>query len=83
MGHELPTGQKVRIREGVAKYGGLAGEIIHREWIKEDQVYRRENPEGRAGEGRLALVVRLENPTPGLEPVILCYSEDVLQTSSQ
>ena len=77
MGRQLSLGQRVRLRDAVEKYGGLFGEIIHREWVTGVTVYRREHPEAGVGQGILALVVQLEGPPPGLEPVILCYEEQV------
>ena len=73
----------MQLREGVEKYGGLFGKIIHREWATGSTVYRREHPVATAGRGRLALVVQLENPPLGLEPVILCYEEQVSQVSAE
>ena len=74
---QLSIGQRVQLRESEEKYGGLFGHIIHRDWVTGNVVYRREHPEARPGQGRLALVVQLEDPLPGMEPVILCYEEQV------
>ncbi len=74
----LSVGQRVRISEGAEKYGGLCGVIIHREWITEQNEHRREHPEARRAEGRLAVIVELESPPAGFEPVILCYEEQVV-----
>ena len=72
----------MRIREDAERYGGLLGEIIHRERISGSPVYRREHPDIKAGEGRLALVVELVDPPPGFEPVILCYEDQISQVSA-
>ena len=77
MEQQLQLGQRVQMKPDIEKYGGLFGEIIHREWIEADTVFRRENPEGRPGQGRLSLVVQLEDPSPDLEPIILCYEDQV------
>ena len=77
MSQQLAIGQRVRVREGVERYGGLFGRIIHRQWVTGSVVYHREEPEAGVGRGQLALVVELEDPPPGLEPVILCYEEHV------
>ncbi len=77
MSQQPALGQRVRIREGVEKYGGLCGQIIHRQWVTGSGVYHREGPGVRAGQGQLALVIALEDPPPGLEPVILCYEEHI------
>ena len=69
--------QRVRIRESVEKYGGLYGQIIHRQWVTGSVVYHREGPTVSTGQGQLALVVALEDPPPDLEPVILCYEEHI------
>ena len=74
---QLSIGQRVQLRESEEKYGGLFGHVIHREWVGDKAAYRREHPEARPGQGRLALVVQLEDPPPGMEPVILCYEEQV------
>ena len=77
--HEpLRTGQRVRVREDVERYGGLFGEIIHREPATGDVTYMPRRPRPGRPNGRLVLVVGLENPSPGLEPVILCYEEQLL-----
>jgi len=91
MNHQLSLGQRVQLKADIQKYGGLFGEIIHREWVTGDKVYRRERPEARtgpstglrAGQGRLALVIQLEDPPPDLEPVILCYEEHVSPASAR
>ena len=77
MSQQPASGQRVRIREGVEKYGGLCGRVIHRQWVTGSVVYHRESPEAKVGQGQIALVVELEDPSPGLEPVILCYEEHV------
>ena len=79
MTQQLSLGQRVRLRGDVEKYRGLFGRIIHREWVTGGAVYHREHPEVRAGRGRLALVVELEDPPPGFEPVVMCYEEQVSQ----
>ena len=76
MSQPLEPGQKVQIEPGVEKYGGLFGEIIHREWVTGDVTYNR-RPLSKPPGGRLALVVSLDAPGPGLEPVILCYEEQL------
>lgn len=70
-------GQRVQIRRDVERYGGLFGEIIHREWVTGEVRYRRRHPLSRPDPGRLALVVNLEDPPAGLEPVILCYEDQL------
>jgi hypothetical protein len=76
--HEsFQAGQRVRVREDVEKYGGLFGEIIHRTAVTEDVTYEPRRPRSGRPAARLALVVSLEDPAPGLEPVILCYEEQV------
>ena len=77
MDQKLIIGRRVLLRQGLGKYAGLHGEIIHREWIAGPSVYRRESPMGRPGLGRLALVVQLEGPPVGLEPLIHCYADQV------
>lgn len=77
MSQQPALGQRVRIREGVEKYGGLSGQIIHRQWVTGSVAYHREGPTVRGGQGQLALVVALEDPPPDLEPVILCYEEHI------
>ena len=76
-------GRRVRLREDVEKYGGLLGEIIHREWVTENVTYSRRHPLSPRPGGRLALVVSLEHAPPGLEPVILCYEEHLLAAPPQ
>ena len=81
MDKRLALGQRVQIRPGVEKYGGLFGEIIHRQRVAAGTVYHREHLRTRADQGQLALVVQLENPSPDLEPVILCYEEHISEVS--
>ena len=84
MGGAMPlsVGQRVRVREDAEKYGGLIGVIIRREWVTEHKGHRREHPEARQVDGRLAVIVQLEDPPAGFEPVILCYEEQVALASS-
>ena len=77
MSQQPASGQRVRIKEDVEKYGGLCGQIIHLQWVTGSVAYHRENPRVRPEQGQLALVVALENPPPDLEPVILCYEEHI------
>ena len=77
MQRRLPVGQRVRLKDDVPKCGGLSGEVIHLEWVTEEAAYRREHPYARRTPGRPALVVQLDNPPPNLEPVIMCYEEQV------
>ena len=79
---KLSPGRQVPISESVEKYGGFFGEIVYREWYSDTPAYRREHPDLRARQGRLMLVVELENSPPGLEPVILCYQEQVSPVST-
>ena len=74
----LRRGHRVRVREGVDKYGGLFGEVIHGEPVTGDAAYASRRPLARGPAGRLALVVSLEDPGPGLEPVILCYEDQLV-----
>ena len=55
----------------------MFGRIIHRQWVTGSVVYHREGPEAGVGQGQLAVVGELEDPPPGLEPVILCYEEHI------
>ena len=75
MDEGLPVGQRVLVRKGVEKYGGLPGRVIHREWVTGERVYQRVHRHAKTGQGRLAVVVELEDPPSGFEPVILCYEE--------
>jgi len=77
MDPELIIGRRVLLTEGLGKYAGLRGEIIHREWTAGPSVYRRESTQGKPGLERLALVVQLEGPPAGLEPLIHCYADQV------
>ena len=85
MKYHLQLGQRVYVREDVETYGGLAGRVIHQGQVADGAAYRREHPAMRSSQGRLALVVELvvelEDPPPGLEPVILCYEDQVSSTA--
>ena len=74
---QLSLGQNVRIREGVEKYRGLFGRIIHRQRVTGSAAYHREPTHSKLVQGRLAVVVQLKDPPAGVEPVILCYEEQV------
>ena len=74
----LRRGQRVRVREGVDRYGGMFGTIIHREPATGDAAYASRRPLTGSPAGGLVLVVSLEDPGPGLEPVILCYEEQLV-----
>ena len=82
MSQELTPGQQVRISESVEKYGGLIGEIIYVEAAAGKGAFRREFPNSDEATARDAFVVLLENPSPGLEPVILCYEDQTSRMSA-